>query len=194
MFLLLLGCWSFENRNTCILNSFFQYGRWLLDVSNSGTHGESSGAVEVLPGWKCCFCLSIDRVSASLCTALTAHVPGLWQTFAVWDSAAKLAWICYNCTEDLLLVFWDRVSMYSPGCPGTRPIEQTDLKLRDLPASASSAGIKGVDHYCLATEDFFKKIYFYFHFHRNVFVIWQYIVCGSWWRPERGHQISWRWS
>jgi hypothetical protein len=31
----------------------------------------------------------------------------------------------------------DRVSLYSPGCPGTHFVDQAGLELRDLPASAS---------------------------------------------------------
>jgi hypothetical protein len=33
--------------------------------------------------------------------------------------------------------FRDRVSLYSPGCPGTHFVDQTGLELRNLPASAS---------------------------------------------------------
>jgi hypothetical protein len=36
-----------------------------------------------------------------------------------------------------LLVFPDRVSLYSPGCPGTHSVDQAGLELRNLPASAS---------------------------------------------------------
>jgi hypothetical protein len=35
------------------------------------------------------------------------------------------------------LVFRDRVSLYSPGCPGTHFVDQAGLKLRNPPASAS---------------------------------------------------------
>jgi hypothetical protein len=35
------------------------------------------------------------------------------------------------------LVFRDRVSLYSPGCPGTHFVDQAGLELRNLPASAS---------------------------------------------------------
>jgi hypothetical protein len=35
------------------------------------------------------------------------------------------------------LVFRDRVSLYSPGCPGTHCVGQAGLKLRNPPASAS---------------------------------------------------------
>jgi hypothetical protein len=43
----------------------------------------------------------------------------------------------------LFLVFQDRVSLYSPGCPGTHFVDQAGLKLRNLPASASQVlGLK----------------------------------------------------
>jgi hypothetical protein len=45
----------------------------------------------------------------------------------------------------LLLLFFlqNRVSLYSPGCPGTHFVDQADLKLRNLPASASQVlGLK----------------------------------------------------
>ena len=46
------------------------------------------------------------------------------------------------------LVFRDRVSLCSPGCPRTHFVDQADLKLRNPPASASpSAEIKGVCHH-----------------------------------------------
>jgi hypothetical protein len=40
------------------------------------------------------------------------------------------------------LVFRDRVSLYSPGCPGTHFVDQAGLKLRNPPASAS--GVLGL--------------------------------------------------
>jgi hypothetical protein len=43
----------------------------------------------------------------------------------------------------LLLFFQDRVSLDSPGCPGTHSIDQAGLELRNLPASASQGlGLK----------------------------------------------------
>jgi hypothetical protein len=36
----------------------------------------------------------------------------------------------------LVLVFQDRVSLCSPGCPGTHSVDQAGLKLRNPPASA----------------------------------------------------------
>jgi hypothetical protein len=35
------------------------------------------------------------------------------------------------------LFFRDRVSLCSPGCPGTHSVDQAGLELRNLPASAS---------------------------------------------------------
>lgn len=37
----------------------------------------------------------------------------------------------------LWLGYWDRVCLYSPGCPRTPTVDQTGLKLGDLPVSAS---------------------------------------------------------
>jgi hypothetical protein len=43
----------------------------------------------------------------------------------------------------LFLIFQDRVSLYSPGCPGTHFVDQADLGLRNPPASASQVlGLK----------------------------------------------------
>ena len=43
----------------------------------------------------------------------------------------------------LSFVFRDRVSLYSPGCPGTHFVDQAGLKLRNQPASASQVlGLK----------------------------------------------------
>jgi hypothetical protein len=36
-----------------------------------------------------------------------------------------------------VFVFQDRVSLCSPGCPGTHSVDQAGLKLRNPPASAS---------------------------------------------------------
>jgi hypothetical protein len=42
-----------------------------------------------------------------------------------------------------LFIFRDRVSLYSPGCPGTHFVAQAGLELRNLPASASQVlGLK----------------------------------------------------
>jgi hypothetical protein len=43
----------------------------------------------------------------------------------------------------LFVCFQDRVSLCSPGCPGTHSVDQAGPKLRNLPASASQVlGLK----------------------------------------------------
>ena len=44
-------------------------------------------------------------------------------------------WLVFVCL--FVCLFQDRVSMCSPGCPGTHFVDQTGLELRDPPASAS---------------------------------------------------------
>ena len=45
---------------------------------------------------------------------------------------------------NLFMIFRDRASLYSPGCPGTHFVDQAGLKLRNLPASYSWVlGLKG---------------------------------------------------
>ena len=45
----------------------------------------------------------------------------------------------YSFLSDFVLFcfFRDRVSLCSPGCPGTHSVDQAGLELRNLPASAS---------------------------------------------------------
>jgi hypothetical protein len=48
----------------------------------------------------------------------------------------------------LFVCFQDRVSLCSPGCPGTHFVDQAGLELRNPPASASQVlGFKGVRHH-----------------------------------------------
>jgi hypothetical protein len=43
----------------------------------------------------------------------------------------------------IFFFFWDRVSLFSPGCPGTHFVDQAGLKFRNPPASASQVlGLK----------------------------------------------------
>ena len=96
--------------------------------------------------------ISGDRIS--LCT------PGSLRTRSVDQASLKLRdppasasqvlglKVCATMPGFYRKGFWffqDRVSLYSPGCPGTHSVDQASLKLRNLPASASqSAGITGV--------------------------------------------------
>ena len=50
---------------------------------------------------------------------------------------------CFLSFPFFFLVFQDRVSQYSPGCPGTHSVDQAGLELRNPPASASQVlGLK----------------------------------------------------
>ena len=44
----------------------------------------------------------------------------------------------------LFFVLRDRVSLYSPGCPGTHSVDQAGLELRNLPASTSTSQVLGL--------------------------------------------------
>ena len=51
--------------------------------------------------------------------------------------------VCFWVFFVFVFVFGDRVSLCSPGCPGTHFVNQAGLKLRNLPASASQVlGLK----------------------------------------------------
>jgi hypothetical protein len=60
------------------------------------------------------------------------------------DLWIHLPWFLFCCCWfGLVLVFQDRVSLYSPGCPGTHSVDHAGLELRNLPASASQVlGLK----------------------------------------------------
>ena len=46
----------------------------------------------------------------------------------------------------LFLFFRDRVSLCSPGCPGTHSVDQAGFELRDRPASVSRVlGLKALE-------------------------------------------------
>jgi hypothetical protein len=47
----------------------------------------------------------------------------------------------------LFVCFRDRVSLYSPGCPGTHSVDQADLTQKSTCLCLPSAGIKGVRHH-----------------------------------------------
>jgi hypothetical protein len=77
------------------------------------------------------------------------------------------------------IFFRDRVSLYSPGCPGTHFVDQAGLELRNLPASASQVlGLKA----CTTTARLIS--YFFFLNPRSSKTIrWRYppppIILGS---------------
>ena len=61
------------------------------------------------------------------------------------ELAMQFFFVClFVCFLFFCFVFFrDRVSLCSPGCPGTHSVDQACLKLRNLPASASQVlGLK----------------------------------------------------
>jgi hypothetical protein len=55
------------------------------------------------------------------------------------NSLVVLTWVILY-KDNFIHIYWvfqDRVSLYSPGCPGTHFVDQTGLELRNPPASAS---------------------------------------------------------
>jgi hypothetical protein len=59
---------------------------------------------------------------------------------------AVFVFVCFVllfCLTCFVCFFRDRVSLCSPGCPGTHSVDQAGLELRNLPASASQVlGLK----------------------------------------------------
>ena len=56
------------------------------------------------------------------------------ENLASWNNLVVFFCCCFLF---FVLVFRDRVSLYSPGCPRTHFVDQAGLELRDPPASAS---------------------------------------------------------
>jgi hypothetical protein len=75
-----------------------------------------------------------------------------------WPSPQLDLFVCLFGFFVLFSFFRNRVSLCSPGCPGTHFVDQTGLELRNLPASASQVlGLKA----CATTaqpRSFFKNM------------------------------------
>jgi hypothetical protein len=60
----------------------------------------------------------------------------------------------------IYLVFQDRISLYSPGCPGIHFVVQAGLELRHPPASASQVlGLKACTTTARHTFNFLKTLF-----------------------------------
>jgi hypothetical protein len=59
------------------------------------------------------------------------------------------------CVCVCVCLFQIRVSLYSPGCPGTYSVDQAGLELRNLPASASRVlGLQA----CVTTPGYYEVL------------------------------------
>jgi hypothetical protein len=63
-------------------------------------------------------------------------------------------------------LFWDRVSLYSPGCPGIHFVDQAGLELGNPPASASQVlGLKAcITMYGCKITSYFPFFHIYFEY------------------------------
>ena len=79
---------------------------------------------------------SIDnKLSLTRCSLLKKHV--FVHTATTLELHQHLQTIVtFSFSGFWFLVFWDRVSLCSPGCPGTHSVDQAGLKLGNPPASA----------------------------------------------------------
>jgi hypothetical protein len=80
-----------------------------------------------------CACRGQQRPSNSLELELQMVVSHHMDTGNQTRVLCKSSW----CFVLFCFVFQDRVSLCSPGCPGTHFVDQAGLELRNLPASAS---------------------------------------------------------
>jgi hypothetical protein len=87
---------------------------------------------------------SVDQAGLKLRDPPASTSPVL--ELKIGATTAKLLFLSFYFFIFFLFFFFyfqDRVSLYSPGCPGTHFVAQAGLKLRNLPASASQVlGLK----------------------------------------------------
>jgi hypothetical protein len=75
--------------------------------------------------------ISVDKERICHCTEQWASQEENLSFFVLF------CFVLFCCFFFFFLVFQDRVSLYSPGCPGTHFVDQAGLELRDPPAFAS---------------------------------------------------------
>jgi hypothetical protein len=99
-----------------------------------------------------------------------------------------------------LFVFWDRVFLHSPGCPGTHSVDQAGLELRNPPASASQVlGLKA----CATTTGQTPPLpsyynyyilldykYYCAHMHVEVRTTLWHSSSHGFWRLNSGHRLA----
>jgi hypothetical protein len=69
------------------------------------------------------------------CSLNQIHVLWICLKFLLYFLNHSLSLYLFVCLF-LFLFFWDRVSLFSPGCTGTHIVDQAGLELRNPPASA----------------------------------------------------------
>jgi hypothetical protein len=67
----------------------------------------------------------------------------IWSSFSALPSPLSALPTAGSMCFCFVFVFWDRVSLCSPGCPGTHSVDQAGLRLRNLLTSFSQGlGLK----------------------------------------------------
>jgi hypothetical protein len=119
------------------------YRRWDIKIMRARVSGSLL--------WNCCLLIMSEATPIKShqqncfimrsTTATTIDMPK-WKTKWLQDLNFVCLFVLF-CFCSLFFVFPDRVSLYSPGCPGTHSVDQAVLKLRNPIASASQVlGLK----------------------------------------------------
>ena len=115
-----------------------------------------------------------------------------------WELLKRWRLFLFVCLFVCLFVFRDRVSLYSPGCPGTHFVDQAGLELKNLPASASRVlGLKARATTPGSTIHSYTFTYFVYMY-VWVCMLWELVLCTMWvprdklrspvWCAESSHQ------
>ena len=86
-------------------------------------------------------------------SAVWCVIPGLFAcllfvvVFLLFQQFFSSFFFLFVCLFVCLLLFWDRVTLCSPWCPGTHSVDQAGLKLEIRLSLLPSAGIKGMRHH-----------------------------------------------
>jgi hypothetical protein len=80
------------------------------------------------------FEIALASLDLAIYSPCQSHISGLPVSAEITEICAT-SHDCFVCL--FVCLFRDRVSLYSPGCPGTHSVDQAGLELRNLPVSAS---------------------------------------------------------
>jgi hypothetical protein len=121
---------------------------------DSPSHNTTQQTMKVHKGWE-----EGKLTQAEVPTCVLPPVPP-WGQGPQTTRISVTGWhFVLFCFVLFLFFFYDRVSLYSPGCPGTHSVDQPGLELRNLPACASQVlGLKA----CATTAQlvsFLKQLY-----------------------------------